>query len=309
MKRKRAASIFEVGPRDGLQSENLTLDLNDREDIVAGLVAAGLRDIEMGSFVRSDRIPQLAGSGDLMTSLRKRFPKSTTGPQFWAFVPNEKGLDDATAAGVDGVSLFTAVSETFAQKNVSRGRDQLLDQCAELLPKIRARGLRHRVYVSTIHYCPFEGLVAHADLESVVCRLLDMGCDEIALSDTTGHSLPHQVSASLESFLKRAAPERFAMHFHDTRALALSNVLTALDFGVSRFDSSFGGLGGCPYAPGAAGNLATEDLIYFLSGEGLLNAEPRIEGVAAVSQMLEKRVGWQLPSKTLKTLKGGRDAR
>jgi hydroxymethylglutaryl-CoA lyase len=305
-----AATVFEVGPRDGLQSEKLTLNLSERQAIIEGLSLTGLKDIEIGSFVRSDRIPQLAKTGELMKNLRRKFPKlapkdsgkSASSPRFWAFVPNEHGLDDALVAEVDGVSLFTTLSETFARKNVNQGRDELLKNATGLLKSAKKNKIKSRVYLSTLHHCPFEGPMKTKDLVRTVETLVEAGCQEIALSDTTGHSLPHKVAESLDALLKKVDKKFLAFHFHDTRSLALPNVLVALEYGIHRFDSSFGGLGGCPYAPGAAGNLATEDLVYFLAGEKVLKAPVDLEKLAYVSRSVEKLLGRPLPSKVLKTL-------
>ncbi|MEO5667489.1 MAG: hydroxymethylglutaryl-CoA lyase, partial [Bdellovibrionota bacterium] len=272
--RRPRAEIFEVGPRDGLQSQPQILGINDREKFVTGLLDAGFKDIEVGSFVREDRIPQLAGTRELLTRLdkvRNRYKKLA--PRFWAFVPNMKGLHDALETSADGLAFFIAASDTFCRKNVNRTQDELFSELEKLLPAARKEGRQTRVYLSTITYCPYEGPIRPSQVTKVVSRLVDLGAKEIALGDTTGHATPGDIERLLTPILKKWKPKLFAMHLHDTRALALANVEKSLEMGISKFDASSGGLGGCPYAPGAAGNLATEDLVYMLQAQGLLKAD------------------------------------
>jgi hydroxymethylglutaryl-CoA lyase len=303
-KRTAPSTIFEVGPRDGLQSEKVFFSIEERRDMVRGLVAAGLQDVEVGSFVREDRIPQLAHSGELLNKLRAEFPKGKKAPRFWAFVPNERGLDEALAAGVDGVSLFTSVSDTFARKNVNRSAGELLEQANVLIRKAKAAQVKHRVYVSTLHHCPFEGPISDAALMAVAKSLKKSGCQEIVLSDTTGHSTPDRIERTLQRVLRIFDRKAVALHLHDTRGLALTNIFAAMKFGITRFDSSFGGLGGCPYAPGASGNLATEDLVYLLDAEKANKDKVDLQRLSEVSGPIENKLGRPLTSKVYRALRG-----
>lgn len=303
--RRPRAEVFEVGPRDGLQNQSRILGVEAREHFILSLLDAGLRDIEVGSFVREDRIPQLAGTHALLERLdkaRSRYKKLN--PRFWSFVPNIKGLHDALETSTDGFSFFIAASDTFCRKNVNRTQEDLFAELAELLPAARKAKRLTRVYLSTATYCPYEGLIRPAQVLKVVKKLLDLGAKEIALGDTTGHATPRDIEKLLTPILKVAPPSRFAMHLHDTRGLSLANVWQSLEMGISKFDSSAGGLGGCPYAPGAAGNLATEDLVYMLQKQGLLKSEIDLAVLARGSHWLEAELGSTLPSKVLKTLEG-----
>lgn len=301
--RRPRAEIFEVGPRDGLQSQPKILNLDQREKFVLSLLDAGLRDIEVGSFVRDDRIPQLANTHELLARLdksRSRYKKLN--PRFWVFVPNMRGLEDALQTSADGVAFFVAASDTFCQKNVNRTQEELFSELKELIPKARKAKRLVRVYLSTITFCPYEGPIQPAQVIKVVKRLVAMGVKEIALGDTTGHATPRDIEKLLTPILKRWKPSLFAMHLHDTRALSLANVWQSLKMGITKFDSSSGGLGGCPYAPGAAGNLATEDLLYMLQAQDLLASPVDIAAVAKCSRWLEGALGAPMTSKVLKTL-------
>lgn len=305
MRKKRNASptkveVFEVGPRDGLQSEKKLFTVDERLELIRLLVRTGLRRIEIGSFVKADRIPQLA-STDLLLSRLKNEKFLGFAPQFWAFVPNEFGLNRAVDAGIDGMSFFVASSETFCQKNVNRSKDELLAELKKLLPLARKKKTKTRVYLSTLVFCPYEGKVSVTAVTKLVSRLLDAGANEIVLSDTTGHANPLSLRKVLEKCLELAGPPQFALHLHDTRGLALANVLEGLSHGISIFDSSVGGLGGCPYAPGASGNLASEDLVNMLLGMGLLK-KVDLGVLANAARFAGKILGHDVPSKLLRTL-------
>ena len=295
------ANVFEVGPRDGLQSEARTLSVETRVELIRLLVAAGLPDIEVGSFVRSDRIPQLAGTSEVLGKLSKMTATERGGARFWAFVPNEHGLEQAIAAGLDGASFFIGASDTFCRKNVNRGRDELFKELPALFKKATKNKLKTRVYLSTLVYCPYEGPVAPQKVIHLVEQLFDAGAHEIALSDTTGDANPRSLRTVLEGVLKKHPAKNFALHLHDTRGLALANVLEGLSHGLTRFDSSVGGMGGCPYAPGASGNLATEDLLNMLSGMGLSRGVV-LGRVAKAGFFAEQALGKKLPSSMLRTL-------
>ncbi len=255
--------IVEVGPRDGLQNEGQIVPTADKLRFIADLGRAGLREIEASSFVHPRLIPQLADADEL-------FPQLAGQPGiFSALVPNERGLDRALAAGVKRIAVFTAASETFTSRNIRMSIDESLTVFAPLVERAVAAGLSVRGYLSTCFVCPYEGDIAPAAVGPLAERLIEMGCDEVGVSDTIGAAGPREIHATLSFLLKTIPVERIALHLHDTYGTALANVLTGLQLGVSSFDAAAGGLGGCPYAPGAAGNLATEDLVYLLDRCGI----------------------------------------
>ena len=298
----RAVSLFEVGPRDGLQSEKATLTVPQRLNLIEGLIQAGLKDIEIGSFVRADRIPQLANTNELVAAAQKKRAQLSSNAKFWSFVPNARGLEDAMKAGIDGVSLFVATSETFCKKNVNASQSDLMIELPALLHSARKNKLKARVYLSTLVFCPYEGVIAPEKVEKLVNRLIDAGAEEIALSDTTGHANPKSLAKVLEKVLKKHSPKNFALHLHDTRGLSLANIIEGMNFGLSRFDASVAGMGGCPYAPGASGNLATEDLVSMLDGLGIRTGVS-LEKLGFAGHLAQKLVGRELPSRVLRTLK------
>lgn len=294
------ATIFEVGPRDGLQSEDKIFSVEQRTDLIVLLARAGLQDIEVGSFVRADRIPQLQNTADVIRAARARLGGLKT--RFWAFIPNERGLQDGLQSGIDGASFFIATSETFCHKNVNRSRDELYAELKRLLPMARKAKVKSRVYLSTLVHCPYEGPVKPAKVASLVDRLADTEATEIVLSDTTGHATPTKMRAVLDKVVAKHGASRFAVHLHDTRGLSVVNVAVCLEYGIARFDASVGGLGGCPYAPGASGNLATEDLVYFLDSLKL-NKTVRLDDLGRAGRFAQSIIGRELPSRVLKTLK------
>ncbi len=262
--------IVEVGPRDGLQNEALPITTPVKAAFVAALVGAGLKEIEVSSFVSPKWVPQLGDAVELFEMLRVQFPVEP--PYFSALVPNEKGLERAIPSGVKRIAVFTAASDQFTQKNINMGVDESLDVIATVVDAFRkavpdgfVRG-----YVSTAFECPCAGKVPYADTARVAGILhKKIGVDEISLGDTIGVAVPAEV-AELHDYVTADIPKKkIAWHFHDTRGTAIANVAKALDLGYEVFDSSAAGLGGCPYAPGAGGNLATEDLVYFLERSGI----------------------------------------
>jgi len=259
-----AVRIVEVGPRDGLQNEAARIRTADKIAFVDRLSAAGLADIEVSGFVSPSWVPQLADAADVFAGIT-RIP----GVRYSALVPNMKGLERAMAAGVTDVAIFAAASETFSQRNTNRSVGASFDIYRGVTATAVAAGLRVRGYLSTAFGCPFEGDVPVARVVALTERLLEIGVYEVAVSDTIGVAHPGQVRHVLPALLSAVPATRLALHFHDTRGTALANVLAALDFGLSTFDASAGGLGGCPYAPRATGNLATEDLLYMLDGLGI----------------------------------------
>ncbi|MDL2716536.1 MAG: hydroxymethylglutaryl-CoA lyase [Acidobacteriota bacterium] len=257
-------TIVEVGPRDGLQNEAAAVPTDVKVAFVDALSAAGLPVIEATAFVSPKAIPQLADGEEVFRRIGKR-----QGVRYPVLVPNEKGLDRAEASGVREIAVFTAASETFNRKNINASIDESFGRFAPVIRRARASGMRVRGYVSCVFGCPYEGAIAPSSAARVARRLLDAGCDEVSLGDTIGVGVPSQVPEIVERCVDAGAPlSRLALHFHDTRGTALANVAEGLRQGVRIFDSSAGGLGGCPYAPGAAGNVATEDLVYLLHGMG-----------------------------------------
>jgi hydroxymethylglutaryl-CoA lyase len=285
--------VVEVGPRDGLQNEAAALPVDDRVAFCERLIAAGLPVVEAGAFVSPRWVPQMAGSDEVLRRL-----SGHEGVRLPVLVPNRTGYERARAAGAREIAVFTAASETFSRRNTSASIDETFARFDEFLPEAKREGLRVRGYVSTAFGCPFEGAVPVVRVVEVARRLFGVGCDEVSIGDTIGVAVPTQVS-EVFARLRALVPEAcLAAHFHDTRGTALANVLAALDEGVAVVDSSAGGLGGCPYAPGASGNLATEDLVYMLEGMGIATGVD-LPAVGAASRALAARLGRALPSRWL----------
>jgi hydroxymethylglutaryl-CoA lyase len=296
-------TVVEVGPRDGLQNESARVSTADKIAFIDLLSAAGFSIVEVTAFVRPAWVPQMADAADVFSGIARRH-----GVRYSALVPNLTGLERAHAAGVTDASVFAAASETFSQKNINQSIAQSLDTYRAVCTHAKALGVRVRGYVSTAFGCPFEGPVPPARVADVSAALVEMGVYEVAVSDTIGVAHPGQVPRVLEAVAARVPLRQIALHFHDTRGTALANVLTALEHGVATFDSSAGGLGGCPYAPGATGNLATEDLIYMLDG---LAIETGIDlnAVVEASAFIESRVGRPLPSRYYRAASSSRATR
>src|SRR5437868_15115301 len=258
--------VVEVGPRDGLQNEKAIIPTEQKIQFISMLADAGLPVVETTSFVSPRAIPQLSDASAVMVGLR-RFPTTS----YPVLVPNLKGMERALAAGVRAIAVFTAASESFTLHNINATIAQSLANFRPVVALAQQEGVAVRGYISTVFGCPYEGAVAPRQVLSVAQALLGMGIGELSLGDTIGVATPNQVIDVLGLLMEEGAipVERLAVHFHDTRGTALANVLMALQVGVSIVDSSAGGLGGCPYAPGAAGNLATEDLLYMLHGMGI----------------------------------------
>ncbi len=292
--------VYEVGPRDGLQNEARSIATTDKIRLIDALSASGLRHIEVTSFVNPRWIPQLADGSEVSRGIRR-----TAGVHYSCLVPNRRGLDSALAAGMLEVAVFLSASETHNKKNVNKTIAETLDAFVEVIEPARAAGARVRAYVSTVFGCPFEGKV---DPEAVVrlCRELDArGVYQTSLGDTIGVGTPRQVEDVLSRILAHVPTERLALHFHDTRGTALANVLVGLELGIATIDSALGGLGGCPYAPGAAGNLATEDLVYMLHGMGVETGID-LDALVDCSTLASALVGHDLPSKYWKAAIGER---
>jgi isopropylmalate/homocitrate/citramalate synthase len=289
----RRVTVVEVGPRDGLQNEAAALSVDDRVAFCDALLDAGLPVVEVGAFVSPKWVPQMAGSDEVLRRVRREGRVRTP-----VLVPNRKGFEAARDAGAREIAVFTAASETFNRKNINATIDESFARFAEFVPEARSLGLWVRGYVSTCFGCPYEGRVEPDKVVAVAERLVEAGCHEVSIGDTIGVAVPSQV-ADVMGWLKEAvALDALAVHFHDTRGTALANVLAALEEGVAIVDSSAGGLGGCPYAPGASGNLATEDLLYMLQGMGIETGVDLAKVVAA-SRQVGERLGRTLPSRYL----------
>ena len=286
--------IYEVGPRDGLQNEPQPISTGAKLEYIGLLRRAGLREIEATSFVSPSAIPQLADADELLPQLRGA---EFDGGRYPVLVPNERGLDRAVAAGADSLAVFTAASDAFTQRNVGMTIDESLAAFTPVLARATDLGWWKRAYVSTAFGCPFSGRVEVSRVVDVSLRLVDLGADEICIGDTIGVGVPSQVHEITTALVAAGiALDRLAYHFHDTRGTALANVLAGLEDGVACFDSSTGGTGGCPYAPGAAGNLATEDLVYLLDGLGIEHGA-RLGGVLAAARFIAGELGRPLASK------------
>jgi hydroxymethylglutaryl-CoA lyase len=288
----RDVRVYEVGPRDGLQNEPTPIPTGAKRRFVELLADAGLREIEATSFVSPKAIPQLADADDLMRDLERR-----PGVRYPVLVPNARGLERAEAAGVDAVCVFTAASEEFARANINMSIAGSLEAFRPVVERARERGWWTRGYVSTAFGCPYQGSVGEAAVVGVSLQLLELGIEELSISDTIGVAAPGDVRRVVGALTSAGIPPgSLAMHFHDTRGTALANVATALELGVRCFDASTGGTGGCPYAPGAAGNLATEDLVYLLDREGLSHGVD-LEAVLIAARHVSDTLGRPLATK------------
>jgi len=295
--------VVEVGPRDGLQNEAASIPTTDKIAFIDRLSAAGLPVIEIGAFVNPKSVPQMADTGDVAAGITRRH-----GTRYTALVPNLRGLERAVEAKMDDVAIFAAASETFSRRNINQSIGESFATYESVTRVATKAGIQVRGYLSTAFGCPFEGEVPIDRVVTLTARLLELGVHQVAISDTIGVAHPGQVRRLLEALPDWIGLERLALHFHDTRGTALANVLAALDFGISTFDSSAGGLGGCPFAPGASGNLATEDLLYMLHGLGRAT-DIHLATVAAASRIIEPLVGHPLPSRYLQAIGAGADRR
>ncbi len=285
----RLVRVVEVGARDGLQNEPTPVPTEIKVRFIEMLADAGLPVVEATAFVSPKWVPQLADAEQVMHALRRR-----AGVRYPVLVPNLRGLERALTAGARAIAVFTAASETFCQRNLNRSIEQALAEFEQVVRAAKAAECWVRGYVSTAFVCPYEGAIAPEAVAPVVERLLAMGVDEVSLGDTIGAAVPTQVARLTETLLPILPLERFAYHFHNTYGTALANVLTALQQGVFIFDSSAGGLGGCPFAPGASGNLATEDLLYMLHGMGIETGVD-LASVAAAAQFMLRHLSREMP--------------
>ncbi|MEM9694955.1 MAG: hydroxymethylglutaryl-CoA lyase [Myxococcota bacterium] len=284
-------SVYEVGLRDGLQNEKAVFATADKRQLLDALIGAGLRRIELTSFVSPRWVPQLADAETLATAVE--VPDDV---RLSALVPNAKGLERAMKSGLTEVAVFLSASETHNRKNINKSIARALDVFREIVPPALEAGLQVRAYVSTVWGCPYEGPVDPARVVDICRRLDELGCYQISLGDTIGVGTPNQTRAIVRRLLDVLHPAKLALHMHDTRGTALANVLAAIDLGVRDFDASIGGMGGCPYAPGASGNLATEDLVYMLEGMGFITGID-LERLIEAGEVAERIVGRRLPGK------------
>jgi hydroxymethylglutaryl-CoA lyase len=284
-------SVYEVSPRDGLQNERATVPLRAKLRLIDALVASGLRRIEITSFVSPRWIPQLADADEVA-----EHAPPPAGVSFSALCPNAKGLERARAAGMHEIAVFVSASETHNRKNVNKTIADTLAAFGDTVGPALEAGMRVRGYVSTVWGCPFEGDVDPARGVSIARKLIDLGCYQVSLGDTIGVGTPRQTERIVRMAMDAIAPHKLALHMHDTRGTALANVLVGLSTGIRDFDASVGGMGGCPYAPGAAGNLATEDLVYMLHGMGVPTGID-LDRLVEAGKVAESIVGRSLPGK------------
>lgn len=295
MKLPQRVSIVEVGPRDGLQNEKTHVSTEDKLRFIDCLSETGLGHIEVTSFVNPKWIPPLADAVEVAASLRKK-----PGTVYSALVPNMRGYERARPTAIDQVVLFMSASETHNRKNINKSIEETYPVLAEVAQAALADGKRVRAYLSTVFGCPYEGAVPIDKVIDCARELFAMGVNQVSLGDTTGVANPAQVEKVLGRLADHFSLERFALHFHDTRGAALANVLAGLQMGITTFDAAAGGLGGCPYAPGASGNLATDDLVYLLNEMGIETGVD-LDGLVECSALMGRLLGKELPSRYLKS--------
>jgi hydroxymethylglutaryl-CoA lyase len=293
--------VYEVGPRDGLQNEAKILSVDQKVALIEALIAAGEKRIEVTSFVSPKWIPQLADADALLPRLSRR-PDVV----FSALVPNLKGLQRAEAAGLQEAAVFISTTESHSKKNINMTVAEALVSAGEVARGAAKAGMRVRGYLSTIWGCPYEGEVPVSRVVEISQKLVDLGLYQLSLGDTIGVGTPGQTQEILEALLKVIPVNRLAMHMHDTRGTALANALVGLTLGITTFDASVGGLGGCPYAPGAAGNLATEDLVYMLHGMGIQTGID-LDALVGAGVLAQDGIGRKLPAKYLQAALGERE--
>jgi hydroxymethylglutaryl-CoA lyase len=286
--------MYEVGPRDGLQNESRMVPTADKIAFIDALSDTGLPAIEISSFVNPKWIPQLADAAEVSRGIRRR-----PGVVYSALVPNRQGLETALAAGMTEIAVFVSVSETHNKKNVNKTVAETLKAFEDVIEPARARGVRVRAYVSTVYGCPYEGAVDPRRAVELTVTLRQMGVYQVSLGDTIGVANPAQVERVLGMMLEAVPQDQIAMHFHDTRGAALANCMVGLALGITTIDAATGGLGGCPYAPGASGNLATEDVVAALHAMGVETGVD-LDKLIAAAQLIAASVGHEMPSKYLK---------
>lgn len=293
----KRVQIVEVGPRDGLQNEARTLSVDERFEFIKHLAGSGLKRIEIGAFVSPKWVPQMQNSAELIAKVyarRKEFPDDV---KFSALVPNVKGMEDAVKTPIPEIAIFGACSESFSRKNINCSIGESLERFKAVTAMARKHKRRVRGYLSVAFGCPYEGKVSESRVIELVQAFVQLGVYEISVGDTIGVATPLQVRGLLKKLKRKVPLRKVALHLHDTRGTALANVLAGMEEGVSVFDSSFGGLGGCPYARGASGNLSTDDLLYMLDGMGIKTGVD-LEKLLKYSSTMQSAIGHKLPSKT-----------
>jgi hydroxymethylglutaryl-CoA lyase len=291
----KSVRIVEVGPRDGLQNESAIVPASKKAEFVKLLAATGLQDIEVASFVHPKWIPQLSDAEELISQL-----ELVPNVRYSALVPNMKGLERAINSRIRRIAVFTAASETFNKKNINMGIQESIDVFRPVVAQALKEGMSVRGYVSTCFVCPYEGSIAKEKVVEITQALFEIGVDEVSIGDTIGAATPRDVETTCGYLQQRLAGHKLAMHFHDTYGMAIANVYQALQMGFSTFDSSAGGIGGCPYAPGASGNVATEDLVYLLDRLGIKSGVS-LKLLRQASHFMAHELGRDLPSRVLKT--------
>lgn len=294
---KDQVRIVEVGPRDGLQNEKTILATEDKFEFIRLLTEAGLPAIETTSFVKAPAIPQMADGHDLFKRVAAEL--SGRGASYPCLVPNMHGLQDALSVGVKEIALFSATSDSFTKKNVNATVKETFERMKPVAEEAKRQGLKVRAYISMAYGCPYEGDIPHEKLVQVIEDFLKLGVYEVSIGDTIGIAKPNQVAESLKILVPQFGADKLAMHFHDTRGMALANILKSLEAGIRTYDASAGGLGGCPYAKGATGNVATEDVWYLCHSMGL-NTGVDLDKLVKASQFILQKVNKDTPSKFLK---------
>lgn len=298
MRWPNSVQIKEVGPRDGLQNEQKWVSTDDKVEWINMLSETGVSEIEYSSFVHPRWIPSLKDAREVGKRIKRNKDVN-----YSALVPNEIGLEHALEAGIDTASVFMSVSETHNKKNINKSVEDTYPVLKNVIKTAKAEKKKVVGYVSTVFDCPFEGKVNIDDVLRMCDRLFELGVDDISLGDTIGSAVPLQVENLLEEVLQHYPNKNIIMHFHDTRGMAIANIVTAMRYGITRFDTALGGLGGCPYAPGAAGNVATNDVLYLLHGLGI-NTGIDEEKINAAALFIQRALGKRLPSRTLAYLSG-----
>ena len=288
--------IKEVGPRDGLQSEKIFIPTKDKAKLIESLILAGQRYIEVTSFVSPKAIPQLKDAEELISQIPQK-----KGIIYSALVPTKRSMERAIAAQMKEIAVFTAASDSFNQANIKCDIKESFNRIKEIIELAEKHRINVRAYVSTAFFCPYEGKIKPSKVVDVASRLLDMGCYEVSIGDTVGRATPKMVKSLFEKLLKRAKPSFWAGHFHDTYGMAIANVMAAFETGIQTFDGSVGGLGGCPYAPGASGNVATEDLVYLFEEMGV-NTGLNLDVLTGISKTMYRKLGRNPASKVYQAL-------
>lgn len=298
MKLPKKVVIKEVGPRDGLQNEKVQIETSDKVSFINLLSDTGLSYIEVTSFVHPKWIPQLSDAFEVMQQIKRQ--QDVT---YAALIPNMQGLERALQVGIDEANVFMSASESHNKNNINKTMADTYPVLNEVVRHAKQQQLTVRGYVSTVLGCPYEGDVSPQQVLDVVHRLFDMGVDEISLGDTIGVGVPNEVERLLEVLLTSYKPHQFAMHFHDTRGTAIANIIKSMEMGITIFDSAVGGLGGCPYAKGASGNVATEDVLYTLNKMGI-TTNVSLERLLQVAQYIEHKINRTVNSKQMAILRG-----